>query len=317
MSDLNLLLASLAVRQRGLVTGDGLAAAGVSRQQRDRSVASGLLVPLFDGLYRHAAVPVTTEMRWLAAVLAAGDGAYLSHRAAGALHGYDGIRRVRPEVTAPYSRLPLLDGVTVHRTRKVDPLDRTLRQGIPVATPARTLLDLCAVLPFEVAQQAAHDAVIRKLLDPADACAVLERSGGRGKKGSRMLREILAGGMPDDTIQSRLELLLAGIVDVARVERPVRQHRLVCVDGRVVVLDNAWPDLLLAIEADGLRWHGTDAQVRRTRARSRSIQASGWLHLVYGWSDCRETPDDTRREIEAVVVARRHHVAGTSRTVSA
>jgi hypothetical protein len=95
-----------------------------------------------------------------------------------------------------------------------------------------------------------------------------------------------------------LELALSVIIEQASVPRPVRQHVLVCADGRRVVLDNAWPELRIAIEADGLRWHATAAQVAAGRARSRSIQNSGWLHHAYGWSDCHESPLVTRREIE-------------------
>jgi hypothetical protein len=309
MATIDVRLADVAVRHHGVVTRRSAGAEGISRWQVDRAAARGVLLPLHQGVFRHAAVPMTRETRWLAAVLACGDGAYLSHRAAAALHGFDGIRRARPEVTAPYSRLPDVTGATVHRTRKLDPLDRTVRLGIPVATPARTLLEICAVLPYHLVEHAAHEAVIRKILDPTDAYAVIERSGGRGKQGSTMLREILAGGVPDATIQSPLELLLSGIIDAALVPRAVRQFRLVCVDGRVVDLDNAWPDIQVTAEADGLRWHGTAAQVRKTRDRSRSIQASGWLHLAYGWSDCKEAPDAVRHEIETIVLGRLRRTA--------
>ena len=64
------------------------------------------------------------------------------------------------------------------------------------------------------------------------------------------------------------------------------------------MLDNAWPELKVAVEADGMRWHATPARLRRTQARSRSIQGSGWVHLVYGWDDAHDARLTTRTEIE-------------------
>ena len=66
------------------------------------------------------------------------------------------------------------------------------------------------------------------------------------------------------------------------------------------MLDNAWPDRRIAIEADGLRWHGTAEQARKTRARARSITRTGWDLYAYGWSDATETPRETLAEVESI-----------------
>ena len=97
-----------------------------------------------------------------------------------------------------------------------------------------------------------------------------------------------------------LELLLDQIIEGAAIPRGIRQYPMTCADGRQVVLDRAWPELKVAVDADGLRWHGTAAQHRATTARSRSIQNSGYRHLTYGWADCRESALATRRELETI-----------------
>lgn len=234
-----------------------------------------------------------------------GPDALLSRRAGAVLHGVEGIRRVTPDVTVPFGRLPVLPGVDWHRTRNLTAADRTVRDGIPVMALPRVLLELCGIpwLSFEVVEHAIQHSVITKKVRIEDLLAVLDRVGGRGVDGTVRFRTITTGGLPDETIQSMVELLLDRIVDSAAIPNGVRQHPLICVDGRRVVLDRAWPDLRIAAEADGLRWHGTAAQHRATVARSRSIQASGYLHLQYGWTDCAETPDDTRRELEATIGA--------------
>ena len=280
--------------------------AGISERAIDDRIAAGVLIVLFPGVYRHAAVPFTQESRWLAAVLAGGRGALLSRRAAAVLHGVDGIRRVKPDVTVEHGRLPTLDGVDWHRARMLGPADRAVVAGIPVMSLPRVLLELCAVpwLAYETVEHAAQHAVITKKVTVEALFAVLDRLGGKGFTGTVAFRSILAGGLPDETIQSMLELLLDQIVESAAIPPGVRQYPLRCTDGRNVVLDRAWPDLQIAVEANGLRWHATAAQVRRDQARSRSIQASGYLHLPYGWSDCHETPVETRRELEQTFAIR-------------
>ena len=197
-----------------------------------------------------------------------------------------------------------MPGVDVHRSRHLSARDITVVDGMRVTTVARTLLDCCAVLPHDVIEQATHDAVIRKKVRRTDLWVVLDRVGGRGLDGTVLFREIAAGDVTDATIQSRLELILKRILDRAHVPAPVRQHPLTCTDGRRVVLDNAWPDLLVAVEADGLRWHGTAQQLRETQARSRSIQNSGYLHLPYGWAACHETVPAIIAEVESSIAAR-------------
>lgn len=298
------LIAWFTTRQHGVVARWQLLARGVPAHAIDSRVRRGELIPMHPGVYRMRGAPATREMKWHAATLAVGADGVLSRRAAAALHRLDGIRRIRPEVTGPYSRLPLLDGVDVHRTRTLSAHDVATVDGIRVTTVARTLLDCCAVLPFDVVEQATHDAVIRKKVTRTDLWVVLDRVGGRGVGGTVMFREIASGDATDATIQSRLELVLKRIIDRANVPPATRQHPLTCTDGRRVVLDNAWPDLLAAAEANGLRWHGTAKQLRETQARSRSIQNSGYLHLSYGWADCHETVSGVIAELETSIHAR-------------
>jgi hypothetical protein len=311
MHRLDMLLALIAVRHKGIVTREMAVFAGISERAIDERIAAGVLIPLFPGVYRHAAVPFTRESRWLAAVYAGGPGALLSRRAAAVHHGVDGIRRVRPDVTVLHGRLPVLAGVDWHRARTLGPPDRVVRGGIPVTSVARTLLDLCGIpwLTYETVEHAAQHAVITGKVTVEELFAVLDRVGGKGFEGTVRFRSVLQGGLPDATIQSMLELLLDRIVAGAAIPPGIRQYELVCTDGRRVVLDRAWPDLGVAIEADGLRWHATAAQVRAGRARSRSIQRSGYLHHSYGWTECHDTPLETRAEIEETILTRLRQAA--------
>jgi hypothetical protein len=161
------------------------------------------------------------------------------------------------------------------------------------------MLDCAGVLPFGVFEAMLQNAVTSGLVKLDAMFAVLDHRGGRGVEGTVATRTALAGGLVDEKIQKRLELIVARIVASARVPAPVRQHELICDDGRRVFLDNAWLDRKVAVEAEGLPWHGNATQARKTRERARSITSSGWDHYAYGWYEATETPDVLRREVES------------------
>ena len=292
----NDLIWQLAARQLGLIARWQALAVGVTDRELRRRVESGALVPVFPGVYRVGGAPFTQETRWLAAVLAAGPEAWLSHRAGCAFRGFD-LRFPKAELTIAHERECDLDGVIVHRTRRRH--DVITVRGMPVTTKARTLLDVAGLLPYHVFEPLLQNAVTEGLIKIEAMYAILDRRGGRGVRGVTATRRALGGGLVDEKIQKRLELILARIIAQARVPKPERQHRLTCADGREVILDNAWPDRRRAVEAVGLRWHGNAHQSAKTRARARSIRASGWELDEYGWYEATETPDETRRSIEA------------------
>jgi hypothetical protein len=301
MNAIDILIATFTARQHGLAARWQLLGAGITERQIKDRVARGQLVPVHPGVYRLRGVPYTRELRWLAAVLAGGDGAALSHQAAGVVHHYD-IRRTRPVVTTPHARHPEIAGVTFHRSRRHG--DVVVMSGIPVTSRARTMLDLAAVLPYDVFEPVLQNAVTGGRLPIEEMFSILDRRGGRGVPGTVAARQALQGGLVDEDIQRKLELILAGIIDSASVPRPVRQHPVMGADGREYRLDNAWVDLKIAAEAEGLRWHGNKAQAAHTRSRARAITATGWMLYSYGWSEATETPLAVRAEIESIVLGR-------------
>lgn len=295
------LIATFTARQHGLIARWQALGVGITERQIKHLVQTGALIPVHPGVYRLRGVPFTQDLRWLAAVLAGGEGAVLSHQAASVVHGFE-LRRVRPVVTTPNARHPEVDGVTWHRTRRHH--DTTVVRGIPVTTRARTMLDNAAVLPYEVFEPLLQHTVTSGLLRIEELLAILDRRGGRGVPGMTKVRAALTGGLVDEDIQRRLELLIARIVQSANAPAPVRQHPVVGADGKRYVLDSFWPDALVAVEGDGRRWHGDPEQARRTRARARAITATGIELYTYGWSEATETPAAVRTEVESVVLRR-------------
>jgi len=272
----------------GLVRRQDAAAMGVSDRELDHLVALGLLLVVHTGVYRHAAVPFDGRGRLLATVWGAGALAVASHRSAAWLWELRDVPRWRPEVTVAGRTRRSPTRATVHRTDRLEPADITSCEGIPVTTVPRTLLDLGAVTGVPVVGQATQDAVIRGLVEPEALLCVLERVGGRGRRGTAALRAVVETASLDARLESRLEQELLEILLRCEVPAPVPQHELRCVDGRLVRLDFAWPEQRVAVEADGRRWHATTADFESDRARGNSITASGWALYRFGWSDVRE-----------------------------
>lgn len=289
------LIASFTAKQYGLIARWQALSVGISDRLLQNRTESGMLIAVHDGVYRLRGVPFTQELRWLAAVLAAGPEAWLSHRAAGAFHGFD-IRFPKPEVTIAHQRECDLDGVLGHRTRRRH--DVIVVRGISVTTKARTALDCAAVMAPPAFRQMIERAVTGGVVTVGSLLAVLQHRGGRGVDGTVLLRDTLRSGLVDEKIQRELELLVARIIGSCRVPPPDRQHRLVCDDGREVLLDNAWPDRKKAVEAVGLRWHGDRKQFVKTRLRARSIRQSGWELDEFGWYEATEAVDEMRASIE-------------------
>jgi predicted transcriptional regulator of viral defense system len=284
----DLRLARVAAEQRGIVRRADAARAGVTDRDVDRLLEVGLLVGLHPGVYRHAAVAFDETARLLAAVWAAGRSAVASHRSGAWLWELRDVPRWRPELTVPGRTRKAVSRATVHRTDRLEPMDVTAVDGVPVTTVARTLLDLGGVVDPRVVRQATQDAVIRGLVQPEDLVCVLERLGRRGRRGTAALRSVVEEASLDARLESRLEQELLEVLLRCQVPPPVPQFELRCLDGRRVRLDFAWPAERVAVEADGRRWHATTADFERDRARGNSITASGWSLYRFGWADVRE-----------------------------
>src|SRR4051794_607753 len=166
-------MAALAARQHGVVARTQLADLGLGRHEIGRLLARGRLHPLHRGVYAVGHRKVTGLGVWTAGVLAAGEGAVLSHRSAGALWGVREWSSQRVEVSAPRRRRARA-GMVLHEVRL--PADQvTVHDGIPVTTPARTLLDLAATLDEHRLARAAERAEALRLTSPTSLAELVDR----------------------------------------------------------------------------------------------------------------------------------------------
>ena len=215
-------LAALARGQHGVVARHQIAELGLGRHYIDRQLQRGRLHPLHRGVYAVGHGAVTGHGRWMAAVLAAGPHAFLSHRTAGALWAIHEANGTRFEITAPTERRP--PGLIVHCA--VLPADeRDEHHGIPVTTAARTLLDLAAILGEHQLARACERAESLRLGSPTSLQDLLDRYPRRA--GTPKVRALLDRNRVTPTrTRNDFERELLTLLDAENLPRPLVNERL-------------------------------------------------------------------------------------------
>jgi very-short-patch-repair endonuclease len=240
---------------------------GYSRRTVARAVESGRLHRIHQGVYAVGHTSLTQQGHCLAAVLAGGPNALLSHRSAGWLWG---IWRSSPapyEVTTPIPRRrrpPLV----VHYARRLRSEDRALVDGIPVTAVPRTLLDLAATVGPQRLQRCLERAEELGLLDLGPVESLLGRT--VGHRGHGRLRRALALYRAPAFTRSGLERRFLELVREAGLPRPSTGFNVAGYE-----LDFYWPERCFAVELDTFETHGTRAAFERDRLRQEELKLAG------------------------------------------
>ena len=279
----------IAERQHGNVTRAQLDAVGLTRNEIDERHEQGWLIRRHVGVYAVGHVPGTRESRWLAAVLALGEGAVLSHTAAGAhwrmLHG----TAVTEVIVPTTAGRPKRDGILVHR-QQLPAAHVTVHRGIPVTTPIRTILDLAPVLPVGALARAFEQAQVTLQMPPAPLAAeVLSRPRHRG---NAKLRRILAGAVDPADVRSVLELRFLRLCSSYGIPRPQVNVRI-----GAWTPDFLWPDRGLAVETDGFDFHRTAAARRRDAIKDEFLRSVGLDVVRLSWADVTERTAETAARV--------------------
>lgn len=284
-------MADLARRQHGVLSSAQLLALGVTSHAIRRWLRAGRLHRLHRGVYALGHRALSAQARDLAAVIACGDRALLSHRSAGFRWGL--VRASRGiEVTAPRS-VGRHAGAVVHATRSLVDEDRVLIDSIPVTSPARTVVDLADVLSERRLADALHQAEVLRLLDLRQIENTLVRLPGR--RGRHRLRRVIAayGGGPPLT-RSEAEV---------RFLQVCRDHAVAIPQANVSVggyeVDFLWREAGLVVEVDGAAAHQTRRAFHEDRSRDRALAAQGIQVLRITWRDLRDGAA-LARQIEAI-----------------
>jgi very-short-patch-repair endonuclease len=290
----------VAARQHGVVARDQLAALGILGTAVSRRLASGRLHRVHPGVYGVGHPPRTSEARWIAAVLACGSGAVLSHLDAAALWKIYKGEGARVHVTSTSQSGRRISGIAAHRARRLHPDDVTVKDGIPVTTVARTLVDLTDVLGPDRILRAMREADYLRLLDLDALNAAVQR--GHGRRGLRVLNEALAHHTPGQIVRDELEHRFAELVRAAGFPAPETNVRVQTRRRRYTV-DCLWRKQCVAVELDGRAAHAREMAFEEDRARDAALSAIGLRPLRFTWRRVTNERDEVIAELDAMLLS--------------
>ncbi|MEA2272948.1 MAG: hypothetical protein QOI98_1656 [Solirubrobacteraceae bacterium] len=227
---------------------------------------------------------LTRNGRYMAAVLACGDGAVVSHRAAGALWELRSSPSGPVDVTIPRRGIKNRPGIRTHSSRRLLPDDTDEIDRIPCTNVARTLVDLAAVETPQALARAVEKALILRIFDALALNAQLARAS--GCKGAGTLRRVIseiADEPPPTSNDFERDFLF--LVDEENLSRPI-------VNGWVCgyQVDFHWPDAMLIVETDGRATHDTAIAFERDRQRDLDLELAGWHVVRISWRQLNDEP---------------------------
>ncbi len=277
----------LADRQWGVVSRRQLLDAGLTHAMIGERVRRGHLIRLHRGVYATGHARLRREGRWLAAVLAVGSGAVLSHRDAAGLHDLRPANHARTDVTTTADRRDV-PGLRIHRARSLEAQDVTTVRGIPVTTVARTLVDLAGVVPHDHLTSAIKEAERRRTFDLRLVEAALARTSGRRGPGHRALREAIAecAAFERDHTRSSLEDAFLRLLRDRGLPLPATNATIEGFE-----IDAVWRAQRIAVELDGWQDHGTRRAFERDRERDAALTAAGWRVVRFTYRQVTQGPD--------------------------
>jgi uncharacterized protein YjiS (DUF1127 family) len=271
-----------AARHRVVARRD-LVSTGVGEEAIRHRLENHRLYRLHRGVYAVGTPDLDRLGRWLAAVLACGDDAVLSHRSAAALWGLLNPPSGPIEVTVPGRSSYRRSGIRVHATRSLLRAEVSQTRGIPCTSVERTIIDIAGGPAAEV-ERAVEQAFALHLLGRNRMAEALSRANGR--RGVGDLRRLLARLLGDLPLtRSELERRFLKLVARAGLPAPIvnryrAAHRV----------DFTWPTYRFVVETDGRATHDNPYAFHRDRARDLELELAGWHVIRLSWWQVVEDP---------------------------
>jgi very-short-patch-repair endonuclease len=255
-------LVSLAANQHGVVSLAQLKSLGISRRAARYRADTGRLHRVHRGVYAVGHSGLSDEGVWMAAVLAVGPPAVLSHRAAAALWRLLAWRAGIVDVTVRGDAgRQRREGIRVHRSRTLPSSGCTRRSNIPVTTPARTLTDLRRYLTDPEFNTALRQAEVQGYA--VDGVAIAGREPTRSELEHRLMALCRRHRLP-----------------LPECNAPVGRHQA----------DFLWRDARLIAETDGWRFHRGRASFELDRSREAELARAGYEVMRFSWRQVTNEP---------------------------
>jgi very-short-patch-repair endonuclease len=292
----------LASAQQGLASREQLRRLGFSDNAISKALDRGWLQPVFHGVYSVGHKHLTVYARLLAAMLACGEGTVISHGTAAWLLGLRDVRAETIDVIAPVEAGRKIAGIR----RRFVPVpvggEVWCRHGVPVTSPARTIVDCAGILGLAGISALVEQAAVQRLLDIAAIDRVLD---GPRRRGTRKLLRALEPWRRYPRgikLRSRMEAKMLALLSEAALPIPETNARL-RFGGRSYEVDFLWRRQKVVVETDGARFHDNPAAGVRDSERNRVLTDAGYRIPRLGWEDLRDRPEQTLREIALLLTS--------------
>ena len=293
---------ALATTQHAVIALRQCVALGLTKQTVYKRARVGRLFRIHQGVY--SLVPrqlLTRYGHWMAAVLACGEGAVLSHRTAAALHQLRATDRVHIEVTVPGATGRARKGIEVHRCTTLSPADVTVVNGIPCTSVARTFLDVGSVLPRRAVERAFDQAEVERVFDLRAIDDVLRRN--PTHKGAPVVKSILAEHYIGRTAtQSELEEAFLALCRRMGLPAPLVNEWVDLGDGDPAIwADFVWREQRVIVETDGDRFHSSKQARERDTRRDQRVVLAGWKPIRTTWRQVMNRPRELERTLAGLL----------------
>lgn len=297
--DIERSIRKLTSQQHAAISRRQALALGLGRKAIQKRIDDEVWVPARRGIYASAGSPQTWEQRVMLAVVSGGPGAVASHITAASLWRLVDRRPTTTHITVPHSRrLTTSLGRVIHRSRIVPDIRRV--SGIPVTSPARTLVDIAAERDEGQLEAALDSALNLRLVSSPALIRYIANRGLGNRRGVALLNRLLDDRDKGST-ESELERRFLRVVRNARLLEPGRQHRV----GRRRI-DFAYIEERIAIELDGFAEHGVKRAFEDDRRRQNELTLQGWVVLRFTW-------DDVTRRTDVVIATIEHALLSSTR----
>ena len=233
----------------------------------------------------------------MAAVLASGEGAVLSHRSAARLWRLLPPAAEAIDVICPPDRIVRRKGIVNHSFQLRDD-EWLVEDEIPVTSPFRTIFDLAAVSKMRELERAFHEAEAREMTDRVSLPRLLERYPGR--RGAKNLRALLEAGESVGITRNDFEEAFLALVDAHGVPRP-RMNADLALRGRFFEIDALWEEQRVAVELDSRSIHGTRKRFESDRLRDRILVAEGFRTMRITWRQLQEEPEAIAGDLKSAL----------------
>jgi Transcriptional regulator, AbiEi antitoxin/Protein of unknown function (DUF559) len=287
----------LAERQHGVVALRQLRTLGLSASGVRSRVARGYLHRVHRGVYAVGRPSLTWRGSLMAAVLAYGDGAVVSHRSAAALWGLRPSGEGYIELSVPRHGVRSRPGARVHCRAELGAMDVTIVDGIPCTSLARTVVDLTEVLTDRGMERVLEQAEVLRLFDARAVEDAMHRAKSRhGKSVPASLLQPTGMTLTASELEERfLELVRdAGLPD------PETNAPMILPDGTAIRVDFLWRKWRLAVETDGHAFHRTRQSRERDARRDQLLRLAGFEPLRFTGRQVSQEPGWVRRTLVAL-----------------